>query len=369
MGFSAFDLVVGSRQERMSGRVRKGELLPLGRGRYLPVSFIPSKAPGWEVRRIVSKARAIAAVADFGESNPGILTSDAALLSRGVPTLHSVPSIEFWRMSHKANRGVRHFPAVDLKGASQVHHVPAAVCKEFLGVPHVWGALDVEDRLFNSLGVRVAGLEQAMLDLVRYSHPLLAFTNASAAFAAFTRFDKFDQVVSRRRAEHIRQRLLDSLEALTARRGNPRARALLRSIDPGTESPAEAVVLWAIKVLLRGNTARQALYSTQHHVFAGDNEYFLDVGFPYARFGIEFDGVAKMQEGESAQRRFLRRQADLTRDGWHVRRFTTSDYLDLTRLFRTLSQDLESRGVSVMAPGGALWRPVPRSMLDPARLF
>lgn len=369
MELSAFDLMVGSRHERTAGRVRAGELLPLGGGRYLPTHCIPPSAPGWEVRRIVSKARAIAAVVNLVERNPGILTADAALLLRGVPTLHSAIDVVFWRARHKTNLDARLFPEVEVEVESGVQRVPTAASKELLGAPHGWGDSDSDDYLLGSHGVRVARMEQAVLDLVRYSHPLQAFVNASAAFRALSRFDKFRQVESRRRAERVRGRLLRMLEALKARRGNPRARLLLELIDPGMDSPAEGVVLWALKVLLRGNTSRRALHSTQHQVFAANNEYFLDIGFPYARLGIEFDGATKLHKGRDSQRAFLRRQADLTRDGWHLCRVTTADYLDLERLFRLLARDLRSRQVEVQAPGGPLWPPAPADLLDPARLF
>lgn len=370
MALNFSDLVFGRRTERVADLLETGELVRITRGCFLPRSLVEEQTTRWGLRRLVTEARILAVLAGHAVHNPGIAALDAALVLQGVPILHSTPDIHYWREKKRVAPTVRVLEAVQVGS----HTVPPAEVRELTGLRSsqqtggLWGQANDD-----GVGPRFAGLGETILDLARFAHPLLAFVNGSLALRHLVRFDRFQRAASEARTLSAKSEILTGLDALSIQRNLTRARQLVGRLEPAVESPAEAIVLWAIEVLTRGanpaDLKPKPKCESQYEVVSQGNQYFLDVAFPEARIAIEFDGAAKMAEGQAAQQRFLRRQADLTRDGWHVRRLTTGDYLDVRKLFQILSRDLQSRGIGVMAPGGALWRPVLRSMLDPARLF
>ena len=332
-------------------------------GHFIPRSLIDEQTTRWGVRRLLTEARVLSTLLRCGADNPGIAALDAALLLQGVTILNSTPDIHYWR----EGATVTTHPSVFRSVTVSPHVVVAAEARELRGKP------SAPLSPCKTSEPRLTGLAETILDMARFSHPLLAFVNGSLALRELAQYDKFTLAASQKRTKQAVAQMLGMADALPLRKNLARARHLISCLDPAIESPAEAIVLWAVEILTRGSDSAgpdfRPDFKSQYEVVSQGNRYFLDVAFPEAQIAIEFHGTAKMEEGGSAQRRFLRRQADLTRDGWHVRRLTTSDYLDLPTLFRILSQDLESRGVRVSAPGGPLWRAVPQSMLDPDRLF
>ena len=72
--------------------------------------------------------------------------------------------------------------------------------------------------------------------------------------------------------------------------------------------------------------ARMALHlgglpapAVQHPVLARGVRYVLDLAYPAARLGIEYDGAE--HRGQRRARRDLLREAALTALGWHLLRF------------------------------------------------
>lgn len=107
-------------------------------------------------------------------------------------------------------------------------------------------------------------------------------------------------------------------------RGVARAREVLCLADPGAQSPGETLVRWALH---RGGLPRPEL---QVEVLTRRGRFFLDLGWPALRVGVEFDGFVKYsgELGNTAAHAVFaekQRQDALEDEGWRVLRVTWDD--------------------------------------------
>lgn len=148
----------------------------------------------------------------------------------------------------------------------------------------------------------------------------------------------FHQDECRRRAEEIRAELLARLDCAGHVRGYRRARAVLKTIDPGCANPAEAALLWLVRSICPF-TAK-----TQVHIGVRGHHYYIDILIEDLHLIIEFDGVAKLGESrvelEQAKREWVLRDQNLRDAGWQVIRVSWPDYDDWEQLRIRLSRVL-----------------------------
>jgi Protein of unknown function (DUF559) len=88
---------------------------------------------------------------------------------------------------------------------------------------------------------------------------------------------------------------------------------VLALVDPRAESPMESRARMALHL---GGLPAPAV---QHPVVARGTCYYLDLAYPGARLGIEYDGADHRTQGRA--RRDLVREAALAALGWHILRF------------------------------------------------
>lgn len=182
------DLVIGSRQERVDSRLRSGELIRVAPGHFIPRSLIDEQTTRWGVRRLLTEARVLSTLLRCGADNPGIAALDAALLLQGVTILNSTPDIHYWR----EGATVTTHPSVFRSVTVSPHVVVAAEARELRGKP------SAPLSPCKTSEPRLTGLAETILDMARFSHPLLAFVNGSLALRELAQYDKFTLAASQK---------------------------------------------------------------------------------------------------------------------------------------------------------------------------
>ncbi len=397
------DLVRSTRNERIRDKeIRERGLIKVFHGYYLPASLVNPAAPPWVKKRVFSRARTIARIDSLGTTNPGFATMESALVMWGLDTWSAATDVHYWRANRVAAApmpfptatvhgtrieaatsfemtGVRvpnahgvpcvqpgpiHSPELLLPARLAAQSNPPAVSRQaappdLIGSSQVPPSFDHAESMVG--GIRTVSLEEASVDFIRFSHPLVAYSNVSNVLRHLCEYNPWRKQLSLHRAETIRDTILASFHQAPGRHPK-RSLALIRAADPGAASPGEALIQWLLHVMLRGDDRPIARFESQYEVIAGGSQYFLDVAFPEIGLGLEFDGLGKMNL-EGAENDFRRRQANLSRAGWALRHFPSEDSRAPEQLARMLSQDLVSFGLKPQSLGGPLWQPVPPKLL------
>ncbi len=155
------------------------------------------------------------------------------------------------------------------------------------------------------------------------------------------------------RGGHVDRDGLDRLVGRSAgARGVRRARMVLARADGGAESAGESMLRWR---LVESGLAEPVV---QVPVETSIGWRWLDLGWPEAKVGIEFDGRVKYgSDGEQAVRAVLeekRRQQAIEDEGWTLLRFSWSDLSDPDRLIARVSRALRTRGATTPAMLGEI---------------
>ncbi|MGC5165683.1 hypothetical protein [Luteimicrobium sp. DT211] len=144
----------------------------------------------------------------------------------------------------------------------------------------------------------------------------------------------------------------DVVEAVLAEasggRGVRRARRVVAAADPRSESPIESVTRW---VVVDAGLPTPEL-AIEQQTWSG--RYWVDLGWPELKVGIEVDGLEKYSGRYGDPRQVLldekRRHDALVEAGWLLIRVSLQDLLDPARLVARIVAALRSRGWRRGAP-------------------
>ncbi len=339
-------MVFSSREQRVrASEVQRRGLQKVATGAYLSPEAARGPAKPWEIRRTVAAARLLAVDRLLQSGAPAMFTGEAAMVALGLEPWWNNPDIEF--RSAVRSRGSPALPAVLLRGK----RVSAAAARQNESVQLGVGPENPSTGL-----VRIAPLAVVATDIARRSHPLQGVHDCSLLLRRASAFDRFDLPASRARAERVRSRWLAAFVGEDRTRGSRRACAVLRAADPAVESPAESIVGWCLRLILRD----PASLASQFEVVS-PQRFFLDFAVPEAGIAIEVTGFGKFgethEQGRAVGERLLRRQQVLSDLGFSVLNVTYKEAQNPHTLIRDLTRRLSAVGVPVQAPRGPLWDP------------
>lgn len=181
-----------------------------------------------------------------------------------------------------------------------------------------WTDLPVRDRCALD-GLPVTGLERTVVDCLRVLRESQGIVIADSALRIGARTEVLETI----------------LEESAGKRGVVRARRVLAAADVRSESPGESLVRWF--AVDAGLPALDLAVPVATWLGA----FWLDLGWPDLRIGIEFDGAVKYsggRYGEPGERLLAekRRQDALAEAGWTIIRVTWADLSDPERLVARL---------------------------------
>lgn len=359
MSISLADIIFSSRTDRLRGA--QAQTVALMRGSYLPTENVDPGLERWQTRAAIMQARHAALTAP----NPArahqrqyAVTAESALKVHGIDTwtgshtihLRSAPPLKKSRMLQ--------LPAVTMHRV----YCPAVEAK-------VLRSKRVGSDVHMVRGIRTLSVEEAILDLIRSSHPLVAWVGTSFGIRQLASFDRFRMFASRERERQVKGRLLQMAEPLRGKAGFRKIEQLIEAVDAGVESVGEALFSYLLHVLLRGDRRPEARFVCQYEAHAGRRRFFLDVALPALKLDCEFDGSEKMLHNRRAAREWLERRHALRDAGWKELSFSSSALTNPWQMARDIAKRLESEGLRPQPLGGPLWKPLPQDLVDPARLF
>ncbi len=352
---------------------RNPSLVPLRRGFQLDVSRIPPGLESWKVARLVTEARAEAALVAHPKSHG--LTGEAALVNLRQATWSSAPDIELLVGGHK-QKTVK-LPAVKIGKIL----VPPVLEKRLTQRIAVCESLPREGAGTAARGGNLTKLGRAAVQIAHHAHPLVGLMAVGAAFDEPCReFEPLRHVpapllkLPREEASavaaieaRVRGELREVVSGETRVRGARRARWIIDAARAGCDTVGETFLLWLLHCALP-----EPVYGTlwtQFPVAAGRSFYRLDLALPNERVGFEFDGGQKLTTDAEAGRRFLNRHRFLEKSGWSLVRLSSALMGRPQQALAQLVADLRELDVPLRRGPGPLWVPFPPEMLDPARRF
>lgn len=276
-----------------------GAWVRLRHGAYVPAATLSSD-PYLRARQL-ALAHATAVVRQ-SDADP-ILSHSSAALAWGLP-LHQLPTTahvvqEVRRAGNAARDVVRH------------HR-------------HATGP----DRALHR-GLPVTSLARTVVDCACTLGPRGGIVVADAAIAAGL----------------TRQACTELLSQMRGARGVRTARAVLAAADDGAESPGES--LTRLAVLAAGLPAPTTQVPVDTHL----GVFWLDLGWPASKVGIEFDGAVKYGASPSEVLiREKRRQDALEEAGWLLIRLMAVDLRDSWAVALRVLRALRRRGPVDLAP-------------------
>lgn len=295
-------------KDRIHRRTRKGELIRLLAGIYIPSTQLTGLNLS-ERRTAVFIARMCALSLRYPDY---VISGGVAAYILGLPADGQIDQLTLYAPSRDHPRRV-HFPAITIDENERFSAVTTTVSRPRSRVPAM-----------EYLGFRIATPPRVVADCARLMSDRHGFPIACAALARACQFDRFRQDESRARQEEARGEFQEALADTPLNAiGREQARWILDHADAGCESPGEALVLLA---LLR---ARIVGMTTQEEVYIAGHTYFIDIALPTLKIAIEFDGRIKygdtIDEVHESIEAEQRRQRDLERAGWTVIRVRWSD--------------------------------------------
>lgn len=277
--------------------LRRDALARVGLGRYLDLAAV-READGrpWRQQRLIHLARLAAVGSRLGDR--GHLAGESALVFQGCEVADVPRQIHVAAAAGRPMQGCR-LPPIRI---DRHHLAPALEVRA-----HRFGA---ERQVVEHLGIRVADVPTALLDVCRFGSAARALVAVCLAWHGQTGFSRFEQAEGRRREQRLREGLSARIDALgRSARGTHRARAVIAAADAGIESVAEGLMLGILVA------CRAVSWRTQAPVAVGDTTYFVDFLFPDIGVVVEVDGMGKLGQDPTDMRRnvgrLLRRSGDL----------------------------------------------------------
>ncbi len=339
------------------GPLRERELqangyLQIRRGVYLPELLLPDNAPRWEIRRLITQARALS-ISLTRRTTPPILSLESALAVHGIASWTNSADVTYRVESHLGQRKPIHLPAVSTRDID----VCSVMEQHMFSDPCRPGTVRVN-------GVLSAPLDVVAVDCARALHPMAAVVAVSSVLARVCNFDRWNQARCRENEAEVQKVLSSNIEAISGKPRSRQASAVVAIANAGIETPGEGYLWWLLHCMLPPDVAKELV--TQLPIALGSATYFPDGALPARRVCFEFDGFGKMKENE---RDFLIRQRALMRAGWKPIRVDQKQLDNPTALVQYLLTELHRNSVPAHAPCGTLWKPIPLELLDPRRRF
>lgn len=343
---------------------------------YLSSTHIDEGAPPWEKRMAVTRARIIATLLGRESRFPKLdqtgqpsgpteevsslevpaVTMESALIMRSLGVWLNTPDVTFWSGIPTGSRPLP-LPAINVHGTFVAEAKIIALRGTRLGEP-----VEMID------GIPVVSLDETVVDMLRYAHPLQAWVAVTSALRSMTCYHRTIPEDMRIEDHENRQRLASKLASVEDSRGIKRGRKILQLVDSKSESLPEAVLIWLLHVIVVVQPGQNPPFEAQAPVPTSQGLFHVDVGFQQQRIAIEFDGVAKFMNERSKMREHLERQHSLLGAGWDVIPLAWTDVRDPVHLASKLSQELLTKGIATRPPGGVLWEAFPSEILDQARI-
>ena len=295
-------------KDRIHRRARKGELIRLLAGVYIPSARLIS-LNSRERNTTVFIARMCAASLRYPDY---VISGGVAAYILGLPADGQIEKLTLYAPFRERPREI-HFPAITIDKNERFSAVTIAVSRPRSQVPSI-----------KYLGFRIATPARVVVDCARLLNEQRGFPIVCAGLARACQFDRFRQDESRARQEEARGEFHEALADTPLNTiGRERARWMIDRADAGCESPGEALVLLALlRAGINGMT-------TQEEVQVAGHTYFIDIALPDLKIAIEFDGRIKygdtIDEVHESIEAEQRRQRDLERAGWTVVRVRWSD--------------------------------------------
>ena len=366
------ELVVTSSTNRLSKRRAVGEgLARIGRCTHLSQRRLHASEKPWVTRQRVAEARIlmvqhlISSRARYASKDGDfVFSGESALVILGLQPWWNNPDVVVRRVRRSGHKCV--LPAVPVHNARvpevklvQIRHS----AKQVLGsggtsFGHRLAAHGVEvdpNETGVHSGIRIAPAHLIVYDLCRLLHPLQAFHDVSLLLRHLSRWDSQDPSGSHQRVEIVKGALRQDLDALGAVPWIRRTRAILAEADGGLESPAESIVLWTLRAMMR----KPANVVTQVPVAAGRQTFRIDIGIPSIKLAIEVTGRGKFGESSTSAYgvadRFVARQQMLEAADWRVINITYDQAKKLTPLMDWLRKLLSQHGLTTRVPHPLIW--------------
>lgn len=295
-------------KDRIHRRVRKGELIRLLAGIYIP----SARLVGMNSRERTT-AVFIARMCALSLRYPDyVISGGVAAYLLGLPADSQIETLILYAPTRERPREM-HFPSITIDKNERFSAVTATVARPRSQVPSI-----------EYLGFRIATPARVVVDCARLLADRHGFPIACAGLARACQFDRFYQDESRARQEEARGEFHEALANTPLNTiGRERARWIIDRADAGCESPGESLVLLALlRAGINGMT-------TQEEVRIAGHTYFIDIALPNLKIAIEFDGRIKygdtVDEVHDSIEAEQRRQRNLERAGWTVIRVRWSD--------------------------------------------
>ena len=358
------DLAVSTREARLceESANRRG-LVPIFRGVYASSRALGEGGPPWVARQRVAEARLLAIHAKTHGGIELAFTGESALVARGIEPWWNNPDV-FVRRNPRSG-SVRVVPRVALENTT----VSEVRVRQTSMLPRT-----LEDSTRTPQGLPVAPDYMVALDLARVFHPLQAFHDLSQLMRWRVQFDRRSLAPSRKRESDYKAKLTNQLEALAldgqrAPAGLRQAMALVSCADPGIESPAESIVLWALHSILRPGE----IIETQTPVTAHGRSRNLDITLPKYRVAIETTGLGKYGDTSTSAHAVATaaviRQQELEDVDWRFINVAYEQTLNLARLAAYLVERLSRFNVPTRPPGGTCFKRPTRELFARERRY
>lgn len=304
---------------------RPGELR-IARGVYLlPTSGLEP----WEQKREVTLARCAGAL--LASPSTPALSHECAAIVHGLPCWEQEPDVQVISRA-RAPRPRTPLPRVSYAaGDRRLKGRGASIVRRHRDL--------ADDETTMVSGLRVTTLKRTMLDCaldlpVRES--VCVLDGGMRALCAPSR--RLGACLGRD-PEELREELTARLASMGSRRGVRRARAALALMSPWSESPGESVLRW---IVAAGALPSPTEQEHVHDVRSGTHAY-LDLAWPDAMLGVEFDGYAKYTS-RADLRAEKAREMVLRRHGWRVLRVEWRELRDPDAVLRRLRAALGGEG-------------------------
>lgn len=315
-------MLYSSRAERIQlERLRENRpgltLVKIAPGIYLDTTDIRPDTKPWELRKLVTIARAFAVKMHFSPDHPVMFTGETAGVIQGLDTWWNNPNIAF--RADVRRRRKRSLPKVKIGGIT----VPAVYAY------HVTGGVEAKFEDCSNVGGLLVAAPQVMIaDAARREHPLQAFVLACSILRQLSKFSTRQAQRARREANRYRQEWLQLAATIEGKRACRVFQHILNGMEAGIDSPLESAALWAIKCLIpqrkRGSVTTQELVHTPI-----GSHYFVDLAFPELKAGLETDGRGKYgndaEQVDAYAANHTNRHQNITDAGWTLRHVTSKE--------------------------------------------
>lgn len=322
--------------ERLRANQPGLKLAQIARGIYLNVTDLSPSVTPWELRGLVTIARAYAIKMMLGSKVFTVFTGESGGVLLGLDTWWNNPNIAY--RADVRRRRKRTLRAVTINGIT----VPA------VSAYHVTGGMTLDpQKCRNRSGITVGSPALLVADTARREHPLQAFVLACSTLTALVGSNGRNTARLRAAAERIRSDWLLKASALAGGRACRIFRMVVQNMEASIDSPLESAALWSVRCLLAPRKRKEVTNQYLVRVPSGAH-YFLDLAFPGVNAGLETDGQGKY--GKSTDQIFAyaanhtNRHQEISDAGWTLRHVSSRQISD-PKMVNIIYQHLQFLGV------------------------